>query len=257
MWKDFFYFSKRERQAILIVIVFIAGVFLGKFLFTPAPLPPIEDLELQNKQERRTSEKNGSKTEYKTPAYSNVNQNPYQPYRKQQNNQPEKRTYYQQSEKPEQTPKQNQYPVSEKLTEGTIIEINASDTTQLKKIPGIGSSFAKRIVGYRTILGGYYRIEQLQEVYGMYEELYEKITPYLEINPDSIKTISANTASIDKLKAHPYLNFYQAKAIVEMRKKKGELKSIDELSLLEEFTADDLERIKHYLTFSANVNVGL
>ena len=254
MWKDFFYFSKRERQAILIIIVFIAGVFLGKFLFTPAPLPPVEKLGIQNKPEEKRSENKERST---TPTYSESKQKPYQPYRKQQNNQPEKRTYYQQSEKPEQTPKQNQYPVSEKLAEGTIIEINASDTTQLKRIPGIGSSFAKRIVGYRTILGGYYRIEQLQEVYGMYEELYEKIIPYLEVNADSIKTIPVNTASIDKLKAHPYLNFYQAKAIVELRKKKGELKSIDELILLEEFTADDLERIKHYLIFSANVNVGL
>ena len=250
MWKDFFYFSKRERQAILIVIVFIAGVFLGKFLFTPAALPPVEELELQDKPEGQTSERNENKNNKEAPAYSASKQKSHQPYRK-QNNQPEQRTYYQQPEKAIQAPKQNQYPVSEKFSEGTVIEINSSDTTQLMKIPGIGSSFAKRIVGYRTILGGYYRIEQLQEVYGMYEELYEKITPYLEVNPDSIKMIPANTASIDKLKAHPYLNFYQAKAIVETRKKRGELKSVNELSLLEEFTEDDFERIKYYLEFSS------
>ena len=248
MWKDFFYFSKRERQAILIVIVLIAGVFLGKYLFTPATLPPVEELEIQNKPEERIAD---NKEKNETPVHPSSEQKPYQPYRKQENNRPEQRTYYQQPEKAVQAPRHNQYPASEKFSEGTIIEINSSDTTQLMKIPGIGSSFAKRIVGYRTILGGYYRIEQLQEVYGMYEELYEKITPYLEVNPDSIKMISANTASIDKLKAHPYLNFYQAKAIVETRKKRGELKNVDGLSLLEEFTEEDLERIKHYLAFSS------
>jgi len=34
-----------------------------------------------------------------------------------------------------------------------------------------------------------------------------------------------------------------------MRKKKGKLENINELYLLEEFTADDLERISHYLGF--------
>jgi DNA uptake protein ComE-like DNA-binding protein len=117
------------------------------------------------------------------------------------------------------------------------------------KIPGIGASYAKRIVAYRNILGGYYRLEQLQEVYDMYEELYEKITPYLSINSEAVTRLPANTASLDKLKAHPYLNFYQAKAIVEMRKKKGKLEDISEFVLLEEFTEEDLEKIKQYLEF--------
>ncbi|EXY62450.1 helix-hairpin-helix domain-containing protein, partial [Bacteroides fragilis] len=51
------------------------------------------------------------------------------------------------------------------------------------------------------------------------------------------------------LKAHPYINFYQAKIIVEYRKKKGILKSLKQLSLYEEFTPQDLERISHYICF--------
>jgi len=64
-----------------------------------------------------------------------------------------------------------------------------------------------------------------------------------------IQPISVNSASLDKLKSHPYLNFYQAKAIIEIRKKKGKINSINELMLLEEFSETDIERIKHYLSF--------
>ena len=249
MWKDFFYFSRRERRGILILIVLIAGVFLGKYLFTPKPFSPdeisnesgknIENKEIvldkSNKQTVQNSDMPAYQRSYNTPA------KPKQ--------QIEKRTYYSFSSESPTPPKQNQYPVTDKFTAGTIIDINTCDTLMLMKIPGVGSAYAKRIASYRNLLGGYVRLEQLQEVYGMYEELYDKIIPYLQTDTSQIITIHANTASLDKLRSHPYINFYQAKAIVEMRKKKGKLESIHELYLLEEFTTEDLERIKHYLAF--------
>lgn len=50
-----------------------------------------------------------------------------------------------------------------KYQPGTVINLNEADTTELKKIPGIGSAIARMIVNYRTQLGGFYKIEQLQE----------------------------------------------------------------------------------------------
>jgi competence ComEA-like helix-hairpin-helix protein len=234
MWKDFFYFSKRERRGMLLLIIFIAGIFLGRFFFAPKELPPVEALELSVEPGAADDE---NQTTARTSGYSK------------QTHLPEKRTYYQQPEKMQEPPKKQDYPTIDKLSAGQTIEINASDTAQLMKIPGIGAAFAKRIISYRNLLGGYSRIEQLQEVYGMYEELYAKITPYITVNPDLIQPVPVNTASLDRLKAHPYLNFYQAKAIMEMRKKKGKLTGIAELKLLEEFTAEDLERMKIYLEF--------
>jgi DNA uptake protein ComE-like DNA-binding protein len=239
MWKDFFYFSKRERRGILILIVFVAGIFFGKYLFTPKALPPVEELELSETQ----ADVDKKET--------------YQPYREPQSRTEkrttEKRTYYQSTEKTPEPPKVKNYPKEEKLPPGVTIDVNRSDTTELMKVPGIGSSFARKISGYRNLLGGFYRIEQLQEVYGMYEELYVKIIPYMTVNTDSIRTIAVHSASVDKLKSHPYINFYQAKAIVEIRKKNGKINDINELSLLEEFTPDDLERIQPYLDFESHV----
>ena len=249
MWKDFFYFSRRERQGILILILLITGVFLGKFLFTPKNSVPAEsEIEVNN------NSKNQEIIPDKT--IEQAANNPYVPANQKTNYAPakqkqpaEKRTYYTREAESPTPPKQNQYPVTEKFTSGTVIDINTSDTLLLMKIPGIGAAYAKRITSYRNLLGGYFRLEQLQEVYGMYEELYEKITPYLQTDINEIIQIPVNTASLDKLRAHPYINFYQAKAIIEMRKKKGRLDNIQELYLLEEFTTEDLERIKHYLEF--------
>ncbi|MDR0505720.1 MAG: helix-hairpin-helix domain-containing protein [Dysgonamonadaceae bacterium] len=245
MWKDFFYFSKRERRGILFLIVFIAGIFLGKYLFTPKNLPPVENLASKDVQEKfKITDTNQSR-----PIDSTYRKKPYYPPKRIKNNTSSKRTYYSNQKKQTTASKQYTFHAKEKISEGTVLNINQCDTSMLMKIPGIGSSFAKRISSYRDLLGGFYRIEQLQEVYGMYEELYVKIIPYLKVESDSIRTIAANSASLEKLKSHPYINFYQAKAIVKMRKKRGKLENIGDLSLLEEFSSEDLERINPYLTF--------
>ena len=132
-----------------------------------------------------------------------------------------------------------------KYPEGTVVDLNRADTTELKKIPGIGSGIARMIAGYRQRLGGFYRIEQLAEI----NLDYEKLRPWFSIRADSIRRINLNRAGIERLRSHPYIDFYQAKAIVEYRRKHGVLKSLKVFALYEEFTPDDLERISHYACF--------
>lgn len=132
-----------------------------------------------------------------------------------------------------------------KFPEGTVIELNGADTTLLKKIPGIGSGIARMITGYRQRLGGFYRIEQLEDIHLDYRQL----APWFSIDTAGIRRIDLNRASVDRLRNHPYINFYQAKAIVEYRRKHGRLKSLKPFVLYEEFSAEDLERIGHYVCF--------
>ena len=61
--------------------------------------------------------------------------------------------------------------------------------------------------------------------------------------------MNLNKSSIERLKSHPYMNFYQAKVIVEYRKKKGKLSSLKQLALYDEFTAKDLEKLTPYVCF--------
>lgn len=42
-----------------------------------------------------------------------------------------------------------------KYPEGTLVDLSEADTTELKKIPGIGSGIARMIVAYRKRLGGF------------------------------------------------------------------------------------------------------
>lgn len=132
-----------------------------------------------------------------------------------------------------------------KYPAGTLIELNQADTTELKKIPGIGDVTAQRIVRYRRQLGGFYNIRQLEEILPNAEQL----KPWFTIDKELIKPIDINTATIERLKTHPYFNFYQAKTVVEHRQKRGKIKSLNQLALYEEFTEQDLERIKWYVCF--------
>ncbi|MEG1563053.1 MAG: helix-hairpin-helix domain-containing protein [Bacteroides sp.] len=132
-----------------------------------------------------------------------------------------------------------------KYPAGTIVSLNRADTTELKKIPGIGSGIARMIVGYRKQLGGFYRIEQLGEL----RLDVERLRPWLRIEAGETQRINLNKGSVERLKRHPYINFYQAKVIVEHREKSGDLKSLKQLSLYNEFTSEDMERLAPYVCF--------
>ena len=140
------------------------------------------------------------------------------------------------------------YPVTLKLRPGETISLNETDTSRWKMIPGIGSSYAARIVGYRELLGGYVCKGQLLEVYGFSPELYARISAY--ISPDSLcRRLPVNRAEFRELLRHPYLNYEQVQAIVNLRRKKGDIQSIRELAMLDVFTEEDIKRLEPYLEF--------
>ena len=132
-----------------------------------------------------------------------------------------------------------------KYPEGTLVDVNVADTAELKKIPGIGSGIAKAIVAYRNRLGGFYSLSQLEEIDYVTPELLK----WFKLEGGTIRKLDINRWGLDKLRSHPYLNFYQAKVIIEHRKKRGEIKSLSQLSLYEEFTEKDLIRLSAYVSF--------
>lgn len=136
-------------------------------------------------------------------------------------------------------------PYIPKYEEGTIVDLNKADTSILKRIPGIGSTLARMIVVYRQRLGGFYDVSQLQEVPHVRVELNK----WFVVTPAGLHKIQVNSASLDKLRSHPYMDFYKAKAIMEYRRKRGKIKGLSQLSMFEEFTEKDLKRLFPYLTF--------
>ncbi len=132
-----------------------------------------------------------------------------------------------------------------KYPEGTLVDVNLADTNELKKIPGIASYRAQKIVEYRRKLGGYLNKEQVMEACEMPDEVLEWFTV---CNPLP-KKVNINELSIQRMMRHPYISFYQAKAIWEYRKSYGPIKSEEELLRLDGFTQDKLEKLRPYLEF--------
>ena len=141
------------------------------------------------------------------------------------------------------------YTRTEKYAPGTLVELNTADTTILKKVPGIGSTFARRIIKYRELLGGFYDVSQLAEVYGIDEERYQALVPWFIADTLHIRRLEVNALSAATLRKHPYLDYRQAKAIEQLRKQKSRLSGWENLQLIEEFTDMDKKRLTPYLSF--------
>lgn len=136
-----------------------------------------------------------------------------------------------------------------KFPKGTQIDLNRADTNQLKKIPGIASYRASKIVEYRQLLGGFLHVEQVMEAC----EMPDEVLTWFYVNPITPTKLQVNKMSLQRLMRHPYITFYQAKAIIEHRRMVGLFSNAEELLQLKEFKPKDLERLKDYLDFSRSV----
>jgi len=128
-----------------------------------------------------------------------------------------------------------------------VIEINKADTSELTLLKGIGPALSRRIVNYRNKLGGFISLDQLLEIYGIMVDVIENNADNISIDTSLIVPLNINTASIRRLRDHPYLDFYKAQEIVEKRKIKP-FNNIEELLALKSFTDADWNKVRHYLS---------
>lgn len=129
------------------------------------------------------------------------------------------------------------------------IEINSADTAMLQQLYGIGPAFAVRIVKYRNLLGGFTHKEQLLEVYGMDEERYNGFADYVTVDMSKVRKIDINSATVDQLKRHPYLDYYQARAIVDYRKQGNLIHSAEDLLKVNLIDNATLTKIDGYIQY--------
>ncbi len=128
------------------------------------------------------------------------------------------------------------------------IELNSTDTLELTKLRGIGRGYARRIVSYRNLLGGYYSTKQLNEVYGFPPDLLEKLSPQLYVDTLKISRININLTDYQDLKKHPYLTDHQARSIIYYRETIGNINNINEIYDNKLIDKKTFNRIKQYLT---------
>ena len=308
MWKDFFYFTKTERQGIIVLVVLVIGVYtippLLQAFSGPEKTDPAEQAKSEKEYNEFISSMKEAKQDKKYPVYRGKYSSPSYPkkeirpaafdpntadsatflslglptwmagnilrYRRKQGRfrRPEDfRKIYGLTEEQYRTLQPyiriTETPVLQdtsrilvvqatapydtlmKYPPGTIIDLNQADTTELKKIPGIGSRIARSIVNRRRLLGGFYQIEQLGEI----RLKAEKLRSWFSVDAGKIHRININKASVERMMHHPYISYYQAKVIAEYRKKKGKVRDLKQLMLYEEFTPADFERMAPYVCY--------
>lgn len=130
----------------------------------------------------------------------------------------------------------------------SVIDINSADTTALIALPGIGSKLAARIINFRDKLGGFYIVSQVAETFGLPDSTFQKIKQYLKVQPAAVKKININTATVDELKAHPYLKWAIANPIVAYRKEHGPFLKIDDIKKVMVVTEEVYNKIVPYLS---------
>lgn len=135
------------------------------------------------------------------------------------------------------------YPIKTEVPQS--VNLNTTDTMLLRKVPGIGEAFARRIVRYGQRLGGYVSPEQLREI----EDFPESAIPYFVVQQPHTQKINLNKLTLNQLQRHPYINFYQAKAITEYRRLRGPLQSLQDLKLLKDFPPEAIHRLEPYVEF--------
>ena len=266
-WKDFLYFRKGSKIGVTLLLTLILMTLALNILLSYSDSPGItvsqndsisqafeqflttlksnepDPYALQATRDARHSEQRDSRADY-------AEANPRD--RSSESPSPSSlRGATQPTDKQESTPQRSDYPRYSrviKLAEGETIGLNASDTATWKKIPGIGDVYSTRIVEYRDRLGGFVRKEQLLEIYGIDPDLYARISPYIEAD-GGCRPLLVNELEFKELLRHPYLNYKQVQAIMNLRRKKGEITTIRELAMLDEFTSEDIFRLEPYLSF--------
>ena len=140
-------------------------------------------------------------------------------------------------------------PTSKPATETNIKDLNAATAEELRQVYGIGETLSKRIIKFRDRLGGFLVSEQLYDVYGLESEVVEKaLLKFQVFEKPEVGKINVNKANAKELSRLVYINGSLASNIVEYRDKNGLFASLQELSQVDGFPTEKLDRIALYLS---------
>ncbi|MCS7085460.1 MAG: helix-hairpin-helix domain-containing protein [Bacteroidia bacterium] len=119
-----------------------------------------------------------------------------------------------------------------------LLDLNIADEAKLEALPGIGEILSERIVKFRNLLGGFYSVEQLREVYGLRDEHYRKCAPYLTVATPPFRKIRVNSAPVSVLGRHPYFKNYADTLVL--------LRPLDPKKM-RALMGEDFRRAEHYV----------
>ena len=126
-------------------------------------------------------------------------------------------------------------------------DLNTATAEDLLPIRGIGEKLSERILKYRERLGGFSSKKQLDEVYGLSEEVITEVWKYFDLlTPAQITKIDLNLASKKELSKVPYLNYKEVEALLIFRSEQGNISSLKDLQAIG-FSQEKIAQLSWYL----------
>ncbi|MFI3263795.1 MAG: helix-hairpin-helix domain-containing protein [Rikenellaceae bacterium] len=136
------------------------------------------------------------------------------------------------------------------IEDKNIVDINKADSTELRRVYGIGEKSVVEILKYRELLGGFYSVEQLSELKVVTESNYEKIIQQILCDSCDISKIDVNFASAKTIKGHPYIADKALRRLLKIRELKGGWSTIEEMIEDDIFNEQEEARLRPYLLFN-------
>ena len=129
------------------------------------------------------------------------------------------------------------------------IDINTCDSAMLVRLPGIGPVLSVRIIKYRRLLGGFARVDQLKEVYGLPVETFELIKGRLIADSTQITRININSATYKEIIRFPYFEKFEVSAILKYRELKGRINGMADLTENKLISTEKAKKVGPYLKY--------
>ena len=128
------------------------------------------------------------------------------------------------------------------------IDINQSTEEDWIRLPGIGPTYAGKILRFREALGGFCSVDQVGETWNIPDSVFQQIRPYLNASAP-YRMIAINQSSEEELAAHPYLNSKQARVIIRYRSHYGPISDMEGLRKTGVLKEQDITRLAAYILF--------
>jgi competence ComEA-like helix-hairpin-helix protein len=124
------------------------------------------------------------------------------------------------------------------------IDINTASISEFEALKGIGPVLAARIVGFREKQGGFVRVQDLLQIYGVKDSLLQTLAPYLRLEDGLVPKSNLNQASVLQLVQKAGLQVVVAQAVVRWRQQNGAFATFDELENFEGLSAASMAALR-------------
>jgi len=232
-------FTRGEWIAATALLLLITAQLLFSVLYEAKPTKPVDFTEFKELVTQFEA-----RVQWVEDSIENARKERYA-----QNYQQNRKDYfpYDSSKNRKNTPFEKQ----EKKTQYAIVklELNLCDSTEVVVVPQFGNKRAQKLVEYRENLGGFYSFEQVKEVYILQNIDIELLQKYFTLNVSLIRKIKINTATYKELVAHPYIDSYLAKLIINHREKKGNFTSMEEVQKVTNAYQELMDKLRYYIEF--------